>query len=130
MPTHPNLSSSAPLLNSMVRTGVPLIVGVVGTFLARIHLDLDSESLTIYVTAAITFLYYVGVRIFEEYVAPKYGWLLGLAKAPRYSQTPETTVVDQPPPGHDSGQAPLMWLVYLVVFVVVVLVLLKVLDRV
>ncbi len=32
--------------------------------------------------------------------------------------------------GDDRGQAPLMWLVYLVVFIVVIIVLFKVLDRV
>lgn len=78
------------LFDSIVRTFVPIIVGaVVGWFVtAGITLDPEFETaLTLVVGAAFSGIYYVAVRVFETYVSPKFGWLLGLAKEPVYVET-------------------------------------------
>ena len=78
------------LFDSIVRTVVPYLVGLTLSWLATTGLELDSEfksNLTAVLTAALGTLYFIVVRALETYVAPKFGWLLGLAKAPVYVQT-------------------------------------------
>lgn len=75
------------LFDSLVRTFVPIVVGaVIGAFVtAGIELDAGFEpALIVAVTAAFQGVYYLVVRLFEKYVSPKFGWLLGLAKTPEY----------------------------------------------
>ncbi len=75
------------LFDSLVRTFVPIVVGaVIGWFVtAGIELDAGFEpALVIAVTAAFQGVYYLAVRLFEKYVSPKFGWLLGVAKTPIY----------------------------------------------
>ncbi len=69
---------------SVVRTVVPLIVGAVLAALAKANLDISEDLATEVVTAVVVTLYYAGVRLLEEHVSPKWGWLLGYAHAPRY----------------------------------------------
>jgi hypothetical protein len=79
------------LFDSLVRTVVPLIVGAVISFFVTRGVPLDPEfesTLTIALTAAFTGVYYIAVRLFEVYVSPKFGWLLGLAKQPEYAVRP------------------------------------------
>lgn len=81
------------LFDSLVRTFVPIVVGaVIGGFVAAgIELDPGVEpALIVAVTAAFQGLYYLVVRLFEKYVSPKFGWLLGLAKEPEYPTSPAT----------------------------------------
>ncbi len=76
---------AAALWASFVRTIVPLIVGGVLSFAVVINVPLDPEFknlLTALLTSLLTALYYVAVRLFETYISPKFGWLLGLAKSP------------------------------------------------
>jgi uncharacterized membrane protein len=74
---------------SLIRTWVPLLVGVVLTWLARrydIVIDETVSSTTVTaVTGIVTGIYYAIVRFLEVKVAPGYGWLLGAAKKPAYS---------------------------------------------
>lgn len=75
------------LVDSVIRTFVPIIVGAVLSWFVTAEIPLDPEfeiALTVAVTALLTALYYVAVRLFETYVSPKFGWLLGMAKAPEY----------------------------------------------
>lgn len=77
------------LFDSLVRTFVPIIVGaVLGFFVTRgIELDPDFEaSLIVALTAGFNGIYYLLVRLFETYVSPKFGWLLGLAQTPKYNE--------------------------------------------
>jgi hypothetical protein len=70
---------------SIVRTVVPIVVGAVLAFAVAHNIPLDKEFeslLSIALAAAFTAAYYVVVRLLETYVAPKLGWLLGLAKTP------------------------------------------------
>ena len=78
-------TAASALWASIVRTIVPIIVGsVIGLAVANgINLDEQFEPLlTATLTAGFTGLYYIAVRLLETYVAPKLGWLLGLAKTP------------------------------------------------
>jgi len=77
------------LWDSIVRTIVPIIVGAVIGWATTQGIALDPEfevSLILAITAAFQGIYYILVRLFELYVSPKFGWLLGLAKAPEYKQ--------------------------------------------
>lgn len=75
------------LWDSSVRTVVPIVVGAVISFLVTRGIALDPEfegALFLAVTGLFQGVYYIAVRAFETYVSPKFGWLLGLAKAPEY----------------------------------------------
>ncbi|GAA3305414.1 hypothetical protein [Glutamicibacter nicotianae] len=70
---------------SIVRTVVPIVVGSVLGWFASANLPLDKEfegALTALITLLLTMAYYVAVRLFETYISPKIGWLLGYAKSP------------------------------------------------
>lgn len=87
-----NTAASA-LWASIVRTLVPLIGGGIITWLVSLGIDLDdqlSTALTVFLYAVFSGAYYIVVRLFETYVSPKLGWLLGLAKAPQeYTTAPK-----------------------------------------
>jgi hypothetical protein len=71
--------------SSVVRTVVPVIVGTLLGWAARIQFDLDVGLITEAVTVIVTTLYYVVVRLLETRVAPAWGYLLGIAKVPTYA---------------------------------------------
>lgn len=78
------------LYDSLVRTLVPIIVGAVLGWFVTVNVPLDPEfelALTLAITGAFQGVYYAAVRVFEIYVSPKFGWLLGLAKKPVYVRT-------------------------------------------
>lgn len=82
------------LFDSIVRTFTPLIVGaVIGWFVtAGITLDPEFEgALTLVVSGAFALIYYVGARVLETYVAPRFGWLLGVARQPIYASLPDAS---------------------------------------
>lgn len=77
---------------SLVRTLTPMLVGWIVTMFTGIGLAVDEEfrgSIEGLVTVGFGVVWYVAVRLLETYVTPKFGWLLGLAKAPEYA--PNTT---------------------------------------
>lgn len=77
------------LVDSIIRTVVPVIVGFVLGLASTWALPLDPEfegALTAVLTTGFTALYYVAVRLFEEYVSPRFGWLLGKATPPKYDE--------------------------------------------
>lgn len=80
-----------PVVASIIRTGVPILMGTLLSLLARINFDLDTEgqeALTTWLTSLFIGAYYLVVRLIEQKV-PAVGWLLGLAKSPdSYSATP------------------------------------------
>lgn len=82
-----------PLVASIIRTAVPIVIGVLLTLLARAGFNLDLEGqaeLTSWVTGLFIGAYYVVVRLIEQKV-PQVGWLIGLAKSPdSYSAAPES----------------------------------------
>lgn len=69
---------------SVVRTFVPVLVGLILTGLASVNLDLPEGLVTEVVATTIITLYYAVVRLLEEHVSPAWGWLLGVARVPKY----------------------------------------------
>lgn len=84
------MPSISDILASIIRTVVPLVVGWLISLPITKALGLSSDQLTTLVTAGVTAVYYLLVRVLEQYVSPRFGWLLGLAKTPSYAPvTPE-----------------------------------------
>lgn len=91
--TNPNAgdlvkTSASAILASVVRTLVPILVGVIVSVAAKLNVDLDAGTAETLVngliSAAISLLYYVIARVLELFQSSKFGWLLGFAKAPAY----------------------------------------------
>lgn len=84
------------LFTSIMRTLVPLVVGLVLGAAARVGLDLDDAQATAAVTTALTAAYYTAFRSLEEWAgrldAPWLrqlaGVLLGWARPPEYPTPP------------------------------------------
>lgn len=83
------------LFDSLVRTYVPWLAGVIITFLVSLGVPLDPEvqpALLALLMLAASAAYYWIARLLETHVSPKFGWLLGLAKPPVY-ETPEPVLI-------------------------------------
>lgn len=72
---------------SLLRTGVPTAVGWLVTVALRHGLDLDATAVTGVLTPVATFSYYGVFRLAEEHLSPRFGWLLGYARPPKYENT-------------------------------------------
>lgn len=70
------------LAKSYVRTVIPVLVGLVVSLALRAGIDL--HGYTPEITGAVTAVYYMAARAAEHYLSPRYGWLLGVAAAPKY----------------------------------------------
>ncbi len=70
---------------SLLRTGVPALVGWLITLAAKYGLDLDPAALSGVLVPVIGFAYYALFRVAEEHVSPKFGWLLGYGRPPQYT---------------------------------------------
>lgn len=87
---------------SLVRTGVTVLAGVLVSWAVRHGLNLDQQSVTGWLTPIAIAGYYAVVRVAETYV-PALGWLLGMAKPPKYTPpvvpapAPVTTITNVPP---------------------------------
>lgn len=87
---------------SVVRSLVPAIVASVVDFLAHRGLNIDPNGtggLEAALFSVFYGAYYVVIRLFEHYVSPKFGWLLGYAQKPQYTSTviaPASPAVDNP----------------------------------
>lgn len=74
-------------VTSLIRTYVPIIAGALISYLLSKGIDLDEGArtgLVTFLTALSQGLYYLLVRLFEKYVSPQFGWLLGQAKQVKY----------------------------------------------
>ncbi|MEU3559651.1 hypothetical protein [Kitasatospora sp. NPDC006786] len=69
---------------SLLRTGVPALVGWLVAAAARYGLDLDATALAGVLVPLVSFIYYAVFRAAEHYLSPRWGWLLGYAKPPAY----------------------------------------------
>jgi hypothetical protein len=76
-------------ITSLVRTWVPMAVGLLATFLAEhLHFVLSGDTqkgLIALTTAGVSAAYYLLVRLLEQKV-PSIGWLLGHPAKPVYAQ--------------------------------------------
>ena len=85
------------LFDSLVRTYVPWLAGVIITFLVSLGVPLDPEvqpALLALLMLAASAAYYWIARLLETHVSPKFGWLLGLAKTPVYGAEVGVTTVE------------------------------------
>jgi hypothetical protein len=71
------------LLKSVVRTFVPVVVGLILSALAKLQVEVDAVGLAQLVDAIFVGLYYAVVR-FLEAKNQAFGWLLGLPSPPSY----------------------------------------------
>ncbi|MEU8968948.1 hypothetical protein AB0D11_06670 [Streptomyces monashensis] len=72
------------LYASLLRTGVPAAVGWLVSVALRHGLDLDATAVSGVLTPIVIFGYYGTFRLAEEHVSPRFGWLLGYARPPKY----------------------------------------------
>ncbi len=78
-------TAAAAVWASIARTLVPAIVGQMLGLWGATDLPVDDRlepALTVFLGLVLTGTYYAGVRVLETYVAPRVGWLLGLARTP------------------------------------------------
>lgn len=100
---NPFLEAAKAIGASLVRTIVPGIVGWAVTQLVLLGLTVDAQfesALTSGLTVGFATLWYLIVRVLEVYVAPRFGWLLGLAKAPQYIKGPPKDATANSAPKH------------------------------
>jgi hypothetical protein len=89
------------IVASFIRTIVPSIVAVLADWLAHWGLNLDANGmhgLEAFLITLFTAGYYLTVRLFETYVHPKFGWLLGYAKQPVYNAIAQQAVTQMQAP--------------------------------
>lgn len=76
------------LVTSATRTGVPMLVGVLVSWLASKGLNVDANTavgLVAFLTALSGWVYYLVARMLEMKY-PKFGWLLGSPKTLSYKK--------------------------------------------
>lgn len=79
---------------SLLRTGVPAAAGWLIALAAAHGLDLDVGAASGLLTPAATFAYYGAFRLAETHLSPRFGWLLGYTRPPKYpAATAELTAV-------------------------------------
>ncbi|GAA2084401.1 hypothetical protein GCM10009759_03400 [Kitasatospora saccharophila] len=71
---------------SLLRTGVPALVGWLVAVAARYGLNIDPGALDGVLAPTVGFGYYAVFRLAEHLVSPRWGWLLGYAKPPAYPE--------------------------------------------
>lgn len=69
---------------SVIRTGVPFLVGVLLSLPVASGLNIDADVATGAVTFLVTTAYYLVFRFAETHLDSRWGWFLGLAKPPAY----------------------------------------------
>lgn len=90
----PNQSQAQPLpsqVQSIIRTIVPYVVGLLCALATNAQIDLPIDATSEVVTALVTFgvgsVYYILARLVEEHIAPRWGALmLGSNCHPAYSK--------------------------------------------
>lgn len=78
------------LFDSLVRTYVPWLAGVIIGWLVSLGIPLDPDvgvQVTLLLMGVASIVYYAVARIFALHVSPKLGWLIDLPKQPIYDVT-------------------------------------------
>lgn len=122
MEAEPQTSAST-IPPSLIRTLVPLLAGLIGTWLVdRFGLPVNGEVAGALVTAGIAYAYYAVARFLEVYASDKWGYILGFRKLPVYATPPlpAAVVVEQSPARDDRGSASVPWLLIIAGLVLVV----------
>lgn len=78
------------ILPSIIRTIVPLLAGLVINWLVSRGIDPGpyQDFISTIIAALASTALYGAIRFLETRSDPRWGWLLGLAKAPTYAPTP------------------------------------------
>jgi membrane protein DedA with SNARE-associated domain len=74
----------------IIRTATPILAGIVLTFLTNVGLDLPEEikqELSFIIFGLMSLAYYAASAALEKWVAPWFGWLLGIPRTPEYQKT-------------------------------------------
>ncbi len=82
---------------ALIRTFVPTAIGAFLAWAAAKGVGVDENAsavLTAFFVALATALYYAAVTWLERKVDPLFGWLLGLPKAPSYTQSSDSNDSD------------------------------------
>lgn len=123
-------TSASTLPPSLVRTLIPILAGLVGTWLVNTFaVTLDSATAGALVSAAIGYVYYALARFLEVYGSDKWGFILGFRKLPVYATPPlgdAVVIVDDSPERNDAGAATFSGLALPLVIIGAVLILLTV----
>lgn len=86
------------LLPSIIRTGVPLVVGFIASWLAALGITVDDDQRAVLVSlfgSVVGALYYVVARVLERRF-PQLTWLLGSAVQPAAYQPAAVGLVGAP----------------------------------
>lgn len=94
-PTPTNVTSPSTLAPSFIRTYLPLVAGLLGTFLLKkFGVEVDTATAGAVVTVVISAVYYTIARFLEVFASEKWGYVLGFRAAPTYGQSPEHRATD------------------------------------
>ena len=94
------------LAPSLVRTLLPFLAGLLGTFLLdQFAIEVDSNATTALLTAGIGYLYYAAARFLEVYGSDKWGYILGFRRQPVYAPTVPSTVIARENNRGEAGEA-------------------------
>lgn len=100
-------TASSTLPPSLIRTLIPVLAGLVGTWLVNTFaVELDTATAGALVTAGISYTYYALARFLEVYGSDRWGYILGFRKLPAYVSLPlpsATAVVDSGRQVDDRG---------------------------
>ncbi len=97
---------SSAITPSVVRTTIPLLVGLLATWLVeKVGGQIDTVLAGALITAGGSWLYYFFARLMEVYASPKWGYILGIGKLPVYPDKapPVTVQVPATPSRGDAG---------------------------
>lgn len=91
MPNPPIVSEvqtpSGGLTPSIVRTSIPLLVGLLATYVVDlIGPKIDTVTAGALITAGGSWVYYFVARLLEVYASPKWGYILGIGRLPVYAE--------------------------------------------
>lgn len=92
------------LAPSLVRTAIPFLAGLFGTWLLeRFGVEVDTATVGALLTAVIGYVYYVVVRFMEVFVSDRWGYVLGFRKKPVYVPPGDTAIVVADVQGRHEG---------------------------
>lgn len=80
---------TATLTPSLVRTLLPFLAGLIGTWLVeKFGVEVDTATVGALLTAGIGYGYYVVARFLEVFGSDRWGYILGFRKLPVYADPP------------------------------------------
>lgn len=90
-PTLNDVSKPTLLKDSLLRTIIPRLAGLVIVGLLKLGIEIDTVTATLIVTEVVSWIYYTVVRALEVFRSSKWGILLGKVGQPIYPNAIDTT---------------------------------------